>query len=69
MTRRFCKAVNVSDAAGGAWEIRRGCCDGDGEDVLCNALVKSVVGVVVVVVLLVLLVQSGCLRVKQQGVE
>ena len=67
MTRRFSRAVNVDDAAGGAWEMRRGCCDGDGEGVLRDALVKSRVGLVVVVVLLLL--QSGCLRVEQQGLS
>lgn len=66
MTRRFSKAVNVDDAAGGAWEMRRGCCDGDGEGVLRDALVRSLVGVGVVVLLLL---QSGCLRVKQQGLS
>jgi hypothetical protein len=69
MTRRFSKAVNVNDAAGGAWEIRRGCCDGDGEDVLCSGVVKSLGGLVVVVVVVLLLLQSGCLRVKQQGLR
>lgn len=72
MTRRFSKAVNINNAAGGgAWELRRGCCcDGDGEDVLCNALVKSLVGLVVVLLLsLLLLQQRGCLGATLQGLS